>query len=390
MLKNILILPLFMITLFSTFMFANTETEYNQKNQIVLNTIQQLEKLGYITEKNAIEAKNELIFNSNNINILKTKPTTEEQTPSFDNKISWTEYITLSNSIKLIAVICLLIAFKGIVMKFFMFFLYIPQYIYQSIVLSFTLTLTFFPQFIWNSQSLYLSIFGVISNIIVLTWIFKIYEQFFVKIFKYISLNMPVHILMSIYLTLYFGFFSIYLNTCFLGIFTAISFVAIFTFSIEVFGSTTYIGYENENFILPGTFISLIILFLYSFINISGINIPYLNIFSVGIEYVITILLTISLLILTSFFNQEEKNFGIFVFLFVLSFILSNIGMILYGLQVIPVIINTGFLIFILGWLNYFVFKINGILAMFIAGITLYGTAIYIDLHPSYFVTSLF
>jgi len=60
------------------------------------------------------------------------------------------------------------------------------------------------------------------------------------------------------------------------------------------------------------------------------------------------------------------------------------------NLDVIPSIINTTFLIFFLGWVHYFTYKINGILTMFIAAITMYFSAILLEMYPEYFVTYLF
>lgn len=275
-------------------------------------------------------------------------------------------------------------------MKFIELFASIPQYVYQFSAITTTLALTFYANLIWPSEAKYLSMFGVVANIIVIGWIIAVYEEFVEKLFRFISLNVPVEIVASIYLTLYFGFFAIFLDSAFLGVIAAITFVSIFSFTMSTTGLCTMIGYNKEDFVNQSLFVTLLIVVGYSIISILGIQIPYLNVFSVGIEYVLTIVLVVTLLIKTSFAFDDDKMFGLNILIFVALFFASLIASFLFNLQVIPAIINTGFLIFLLGWLHYFTTKISGILTMFMAAVTLYLSALLIEAHPEYFVTKLF
>jgi len=266
----------------------------------------------------------------------------------------------------------------------------IPQEVYQFAALATSIMLTFHPETIWASEALYLSIFGVIANVIILGWIADTYEEIVERIIRLISLNVPISIVVSAYATLYFGGFAIYIDSWFLGIIASIAFVGMFTFTMETSGICTFIGFDKEDLIVPGMLVSLLILVIYSFVTITNIPVPYLDVFSVGIEYVITIMLTISLVILTSFFFKKEAIFGLSILLFILTFLGANAGMILFGLNVIPAIVNTGFVLFFMGWLHYFTYQLSGILTMFVAAVTLYGTALLIEANPQYFVTALF
>jgi hypothetical protein len=388
MFKYSFILKLLLMTFLGFNLFANDKVEqpkYNQKAQIILETIQGLEKSGYITSKNSIDAKKEFVF---------SKPELLEKDISskkvINKEVSWTEYISLINIMKVLAVIFLLIAFKGVVFKFIILFISIPQYVYQFIAITISLALTFYPELFWMSEAKYLSIFGVVANVVILGWIAATYNEFVDKIFNYISLNVPAEIVASFYSTLYFGFFAIYIDSSLLGIAATMSFVSIFGFTMNTTGLCTYIGYDKEDYINQSLLISLLVVVGYSIITIMEINVPHLEIFSLGIEYVLTIVLVITLIIKTSFAFEEDNMFGFNVFIFVILFIFSVITSFLFNLEVIPSIINTGFLIFLLGWLHYFTMKVGGILTMFVASITFYLSALMLEKYPEYFVNSLF
>lgn len=382
---KLLLMTLFSLTLFSA--DAPKQPIYNQKAQTILETIQGLEKSGYITAKNAIDAKKEFVFS--NPELLK-KDIVQETKVSKSAEVSWSEYISLVNIMKILAVIFLLIAFKGLIFEFILFFASVPQFVYQAVVLSVTLTMTFYPELIWLSEAKYLSVFGVVANIFVLGWIVATYDEFVDKILSIISLNVPIEIVLSIYATLYFGLFAIYIDSSLLGVIAALSFVSIFGFTMSTTGLCTFIGYDHDDLINQSLLVSLLTVVGYSIITIMGITIPYLSVFSVGIEYVLTIVLVITLIIQTSFAFDDDNMFGLNVVLFVLLFLMSLVASFLFNLQVIPSIVNTGFLIFLLGWLNYFVSRVNGILTMFVAAVTLYLSALLLESHSEYFVTTLF
>ncbi len=389
MFKSHLFLKLMLLiaTLMGTVNANDTSNQvYNQKAQVILETIQDLEKIGYITNKNALEAKKELVFSKPEL----LQSDTSIKDTAVGSEVSWTEYLSLINIMKVMAVIFLLIAFKGVVFKFIKLFTSIPQYVYQTLTLAFSVILTFYPELIWASEASYLSIFGVIANIVIIVWIIATYEEFFTRLFKMLSLNMPPEIVASVYATLYFGFFAIYLDSSLLGIVASMSFVSIFGFSMATSGVCTYIGYDSDDYIGISLVNSLFVVTAFSIINIMGITLPYIDVFTFGIQYILTIVLVITLLIQSSFVYENDKMFGLSVFLFIMVFIGANVGSFVFNLEVIPSIVNTGFLLFFLGWLHYFTFKVSGILTMFVAAITLYVSALMLEAYPEYFVTSLF
>ena len=387
--KILLLLMFFSYQLLATENIIPQEVKYNQKAQIILETINKLEKNGYITNKNSLEAKKEMVFNDKSMKLIKNDPQNKIKETS-SNEITSSEFFSLINIIKIIAVIFFLIAFRGIVMKFLYLFTKIPEYVYQSLLLSLSIYLTFSPEIISVSESFYISNFAVFSNLILLFWIVIAYEKFFLKILSFISFNIPLQLIGSFYLTLYFSVFTIYLESQFLGIISLISFVSMLGFSMETSGLTTYIGYEDEDYLEISMFINGIILLSYSYITINNINIPYLNLFSTGIEYVSSIAFIIALLISSSFVFKDKPKFFLSLFLMVMSFLLSITSSILFNLEVIPAIINTGFFIFALGWLGFLTSKINGIVMSLSIGLSLYISALIIEKHPELFITTLF
>lgn len=360
--KNLLkILTLFLFINISLFAESNP----------VLDTINNLEQAGYITAENAIKAKQEFVHTE-----------TKES--------SWTDYLTLVNTMKILALIAFLIATQGLIKKFIKLFTKVPMYIYLGLGLFLSLYTTFYSERIWLSQSYYLSLFAVIANVLIIFGFITVYEKFFRKIKELISLNLSEEIILSFYFMLYFGLFAIYFDSSFLGIFSVIGLATLFGFSFYTTGISTYIGYDDEDKISSGLYSSYFILLTYSLIKIFNLNIPYINSFSIGIEYVLTIMLVVTLLIQTSYFYQGEKGFEASIILFILVFVFGNIGGTIFDLTTIQVIINTGFLLFILGWMEYFIFKANGILAMFVSGFILYGLALFIENNHDYFITKLF
>ena len=387
--KHILMMISFFFIILTSILSAETNSttpQFNNEGQIILTTISKLENKGYITSKNATEAKKEFVFDNKEL-IQKIKNSNTTQAPS---DISWTEYISFINIIKLLSLLGFLFVFRGIIMNFIDLFTKVPVAIYQLTLLVFSVTLTFFSNDLWASQSFYLSNFGVIANIMVLAWIVYYYEDFFQKIFKLFSLNLPANVVVGFYLMLYFGFFAISLESTLLGLLSVVSFSAMFSFIMGSTGTCTYIGYEKEDYMNISMIVNGIILFAYSFIVVNNISVPYIEYFSVGIEYVCSLAFIVVLLINGSFYNQGKDGFLLAVLLMFVSFGLSIAGIYLFDMSVIPVIINTGFFIFILGWIGYLGIHINALFTIFVMSCLLYGVALLVEARPELFVTSLF
>lgn len=384
-----------MLTLFllisTTLITADTntsKTEFIHEGQIILKTITTLETKGYMTSKNANEARTELVFQ--NTELIKQAEMQIVNKVEDNSNITWTEYLSFINIIKMFAILGFLFVFRGIIMNFIFLFAKIPVALYQVVLLYFSLNMTFYSEVIWESQAFYLSNFGVVANIMVLAWIVESNPDWIKKILKIFTLNLPLNILAGFYLMIYFGFFSIYFESTFLGLLSVISFSAMFSFVMGSTGVCTFIGYEKDDYMNISMVVNGIILLAYSFVMINNIPVPYIEYFSIGIEYVCSLAFIVVLLLNGSFYSKGDVGFVISVLLMFISFALALAGIYLFNLSVIPVIINTGFFIFILGWVGYFSVQISALFSVFIVSALLYGFALMVESHPELFVTSLF
>ena len=375
----------------STLIMADTEkstTELNIKGQTILETISNLEKEGYITKKNASQAKKEFVFD--NKNLLKEIKEIKNIKETAEADITWTEYLSLINIIKILAIMGFLFVFRGVLLTFVYIFKKVPVIIYQLIFMIASLTLTFNSEVIWKSQSFYLSNLGVIMTFMVFIWIVSTYEEFFEKITRLFRLNMPISVIAGFYTMVYFGFFAIYFESSFLGLLSVIGFSAMFSFILGSIGLTTYIGYDDENYMNISIIVNGLILLGYSFITVNNVPVPYIEYFSIGIEYVCSLAFIVALLINSSFVNGNKSGFSLSVLLMFVSFGLSLTGIYLFNMSVIPVIINTGFFLFMLSWIGYFSLRIGNLISIFIMSSILYGVALLIESRPEMFVTALF
>ncbi len=380
----------------STMVMAETpnspaEPQYNERGQIMLETIDRLTNEGYITIKNANEAKKEFVFNDSSLKKLKEiAALKEKESSSEDLSVTLLEYFNFINVLKTLGVIAFLVAFRGVLLKVIIKFAEIPMILYQVILMSVSLLLTFNPSVLFESHSSYIAMFGVVSNVMIMGWIISTYQIFFEKLFKVFSLNMPVEIVLPFYFSLYFGGFAILLESQFLGVLSMLAFVAMFGFMFITTGLTTLIGFDKDDFILPSVFINGLILFTYSWVKLNNEDVPYLDIFSSGIEYVLSLCLVVALLIKSSPFSQDEDGFSVSCLLMFVAFGFGLAGAFLFNLTVIPAFLNTAFFLFAAGWVCYMISHLGGIALAFGLGGMLYGTAVLMEKFPELFITSLF
>lgn len=397
--KSIFILCLSFFVSFATLANENVENKIENKNeieqvvsergQVVLNVIKSLQDSGYITEKNAKEAKVEFVLNKNNLDkIIKENQLKDNSVDSPTSTIM--NYVNTVNLFKILGVVALLIAFKGFLVKIVLAIVNIPVVIYQVLLMGASLFGTFYSEMIWASEAYYLSLFFIVSNILILGWIYSEKEEFWNKIFSYISLNMNPIVVVSFYLTLYFGFFTLQTESVFLSVLTLIAFESMFGFMIVTIGLTTYIGYEDDDYIGFSFIVNALLLTLYCATSIMAIEIPYFDLFSVAIAYISSIVFTVTLLIKSSFYFMDEKGFWFYVLITLLVSFGSMFGGSMYDLEVIPAVINTGFVIFISSWICYLTSTINGILTTAVIGVLLYGSALLMEKYPELFIMSIF
>jgi hypothetical protein len=367
--------------------------------QIILNNIDLMTKDGFITVKNAEEAKNKYVFQNDKLKErMENNVENSYKAESYhDTEASWTEYITFLNIVKFIAVIILIIAFNGFILQFASFFLVIivsiPVILYQSLFLILGIVMTFFPEKIWESQAFYLAFFGSFVNIIILGWIAATYDKLFKKLIKLFTIGINPHVLLCIYGAIYFGALAIMYSSSAFGL-LAIGFVVSSTgFVIYHSSLCVALGVDKEEHLATVIFSNLIMLFAYSAIKINGIDVPYLEHFTIGIEYLCSLALGICLLIAASpFINLNGKVKGTFAVSTILMFacsILALMGSVFYGLTTIAAFLNTMFILYLFEWIGYVSKQVGWVAFLFALGAGLFGLAMLLEKYPAYFINSL-
>lgn len=363
--------------------------------QIILNNIDQLIKDGFITDKNAQEAKAKYVFQNKELKerMENYVETAKDKKNIEDREASWSEYITFLNIMKFVAVIILIIAFHGLIVNFATTLLTliasVPIFVYQTVFMASGIAMTFFPELIWESQSFYLAFFGSFINIIILCWIAFSYEDFFEKIISKLSIGIKPDLLVCIYGALYFGSLAIMYSSSAFGLLTVGFIVTATGFVIYHSNLCVVLGVEKEEHLGTAIISNLMILVAYSLIKINGIDIPHLEHFSVGIEYLCSLALGICLLIASSPMLDSNKNFGLATFLMFLCSGLALAGSVFFGLTTIAAFLNTIFVLYILEWIGYVSKKSGWVAFMFALGASLYGLALLLEEYPQYFVNSL-
>ncbi len=392
------------VFLFSPLGFAGVENTEELKNyyeaDIILKNIEQLQEDGFITERNAIDAKNKYVFENEELiqKMVKYNEDKEAQTYNVDSDVSITEYFTLVNTIKFIACLAFIIAFHGIFAKiiknFYKFITLIPNFFYQAVLLSLSVTLTLNPSLLFDSQAFYIALVSSFINIFILGWFIADYRYSIIRYMKFLFVGIKPEILIGFYTFLYFGGLSILYTSSFFGLLSVMGFVGMLGFIFLYSDLIAIIGVEDEKEIHNVTFTTLFILGIYSAVRIFNIEVPYLESFYIGIEYVCSIALGVCLLIGSSIYIYEgrRKSFpkGLYTVMFVLVTIASMGISTLYGITVPSAIITTFFALYILGNIGYMTSKVNYIFMTFVLGAMLYGTALLMEKYPAYFVTSLF
>lgn len=379
----------FVLFLFTSLTFANVANESVADVKITL--IHHLIKDGYITDKNADEIINKYVKEEDKESITKSPNDIKEEAVVAQKESSWKDYLSLINFIKIIAIILVLVACAGLIKRLilacWLIIAAIPVIIYQTVLLAGSITGTFFPELIWLSQALYVAIFCSFINILLLVWIIASHEPLEKLISKLFDLGAPVECVASLYGLFYFTSLALYYQSSIFGFFAAMCLSAsAYTICVNLPIFSKY----NRNKELNSFIIShLIIVFSYALIQATGINNQWLDSFNIGLQYYCTIALCGALLINTSPF-VTDRNWPIYLFLFIGLFILSVFGYFFWDLKIMSSIIMTSFSLFLLLWSAYVGFKGGIIVGTGTLGILLYGLSLLLEKYGSMIVASFY
>jgi len=382
-------------------------TEHQAQATIIANTIERLLSDDLITPDNAAIAKQRYIGNiatkkaeeakldkqqRGSANTLKTKAIKEQRREQVsETEVSWADYLTLTNSIKVLAVVFVLIALQGIILKLIIsicaIFIIIPPILLQLALLTAGLTAILAPEKISQSQAYYLVLIGSISNLMAIGWFLATHEALAAKLTKLLSFGLPTYVMAGAYLAAYFSWLAIEYQSSLLGIFAVIAMVAAMGFTARKIYGGFAIGVDESGslpFVIWGNFV---VLLAYSVIS-TLFPFDDLAYFATGIENVCALALSVCLLIGASPWTKGSELFLSNVLVLILSFSLALIGTTLFGINTIGTYINTVFALWLLEWVGYYTFNTSFILFAVVFSALLYSLALYLESNPLYFIAS--
>ena len=371
---------LFLLTFLSFNLYAENHTK-NQAKELIEEVVYQLEKDGFISEKDT----------NNAINKLNNNKDFKESIYEILHKEStnWTQYITFMNILKLAGIILLLIAARGILFKIIKSIMFViiavPLIFYQIGALSLGILLTYNSEFFWSEESFYVSLFGSTLNLIVIGWIMHTYQgvlDYIISLLNKIKISEEIFLLS--FLTGYYYHLTLLESSNFYGAVTIGLFIG-----LSVYCITRFIKDLTEKSLLyVFHFFSLALFSLFIFLDMTKTEHFLLNNLMFGLEYISCIVVVISLLILSSPFFDKYNSLLPTIIIIALSMIGFVFGMNL-GYTEVSGLINTLLLITILQWVFYLVKDYNYIVVCFVAGLLLFGSGKLIESYQNYFFTNL-
>jgi len=367
---------------FITFLSFNLNATEESKEQTPVNqVIYQLEKDGFIDKETSIKAIDHYKNNKELNNQLSEQFNKE--------KTSWTQYITFMNILKLIGIVLILIATRGILYKIIKSMLFIiiavPLILYQTAALILGVMLTYNPEFFWAKEAFYVNLFGSTLNIIVVGWIMYTYEGILAAIIKLLNkIKISEEIFVLSLLTGYYYHLSLLETSMFYGTIAVMFFSGLFIYCV----SRLFKDISEKQILYLFNFFGLGLFSLFVFLDITNVNHVFLDKLMFGLEYVSALIVIVSLLILSSPFFDRMSAILPSIMIAILSAIGFMFGM-SNGYVEVSGLINTLVLITAFQWVFYLVKDSNYIIVCLVAGLLLFGTGKLIESYQNYFFTNL-
>ena len=380
------------ILLMSSFASAqNNKTIADIKTELISS----MEKDGYLSQKMAGEVSQKYITEADKTTVSKPMTMGESKVEQAQAQLKtsestkWSDYLSWINFVKVLGVICFLIAFSGMIKKIiaglWVFIVAVPMILYQVVFLAVGMIGIFRPDLISVSQQFYVALFFAFANLIVIGWIVtthKKIEEFIAKLFK---LGIPPSCLASFYGMIYFGLLAYFYQSSIFGFFAAICLSGVFSFGLYYMPGVLYLNFKES--MLPAVvFGHLAVLAIYTFMFKT--HPEYTMFFDAGIQYYCTVALAVGLLVGASPFYKKDSAIG-YGLLFIILFFVATYGFHIYGMPVVSSIIIAFFILFILEWIGYIGYKSGMIIGTAIIGGALYGTAMLMEKYGSMLVLTM-
>lgn len=345
-------------------------------NGIKTELIENLKTDGLITSENAV--------------IAIQKYTSDTDTSVIKEDAGWRSHVTLANALKLIAVVFLLFAGWGLIIKViracWIVIAAIPIIAYQAVALAATMIATLAPNLIWESQSFFVVLLGAILNLAILAWIVDSYPKVLEFVKKLFNLGIPAYCVGMFYLSLYLGALTVYQMSAIFATLTFVSLVA-FTVSIAVaIAEKKKLNPRPEafSFIVAGAL--ALWTAVYVGLKVSNVLTAYVDLFNVSIQY----FAIVGLAVIFQFYTTPYLGYKKYEITAIIGTVLLGLfGVVAYtvlGMQVAGTLIFCSFVILALQWIVFHSYKVGFILGSAVVGALIYASALLLEKYSSLLV----
>lgn len=366
-------------------MFSNVSFAENNQTvaDIKMGLISSMEKDGYLSQKMAGEVAQKYITEED-------KKLTKENLVSQEAKtVSWSDFLSWINFVKVMGVLFLLIAFAGtikrIIIGLWKFITKVPTYVYQGGFLSASLFGLICPKLIWAEEFFHVALLSSFSTLLILSWIVKTYPKLAEIFRKMFNIGVPIECVVSFYGMIYFGVLAVVYQSSIFGFFAAVCLSGVFSFGMTYMPGVLTLNFKEE-MIHSVVFGHLIV--LGSYLSTMNIVPEYTQYFNVGIQYYCTIALGVALLVAASPFYRSEIAVA-YALIFIVVAIAASMGYFIYDLKVVSSILMVFFVLFLLEWIAYFGYRGGAIIGSAIFGGTLFGLAMLFEKYGSMIILRL-
>lgn len=380
--------------LLSSFSFAE-QSQVNTIADIKGQLISSMEKDGYLSKKMASEVAQKYISEADKQTVSKPIAANDAKVEQAKvavkeaSTVKWTDYLSLSNFLKVVGIICFLFFFSGIiktiVLGLWVFIVAVPVIVYQSVFLVAGIFGIFRPDLIWQAESFYVALFFAFANIITVGWIIETHESLKKIIAKLFKLGLHPSCVASFYGMIYFGILALVYQSSIFGFFAAVCLSGIFSFGLYYMPGVLFLHFKDS--MMPALiFGHLIVLGAYTFFM--KLHPELTMYFDSGIQYYCTVALGVGLLVAASPFYKRSTAL-LYATLFIILFFVAAIGYHLYDMKVVGSILIGFFILTVLEWIGYVGYRSGAIIGSAIIGGSLYGTAMLLEKYGSMVVLTL-
>ena len=374
--KRFLSILVIWLGLFLPSAFAADSAPPATAGQVKLDLLKQLENDGYLSSKLALEAKERYVAPQDVAVPLSDKTAATKAELSF-----WERYVSWAMFFKVLAVICVLVAFSGFIFKIgaglIVIIAMVPKEVYQATMLSATMLGTLRPDLLWQSQAFYIALFSAFANIMLLAWIVESHLRLQEFLKKFFNLGLPPASVVSFWGMLYFGALALAYQSQTFGFFAAVALSGILSFGLYYRPGVLTLHF-NEKATNAVIFGHLLVLALYAGLTIGGALPQEVALFRVGLEYYCTIAMGVGFLVAASPFGGRRAALS-YLLLFALVTVAAVTGYFFFDLKVIGSILSCIAVLLALEWVGYIGYQAGFLWGTFLTGISLYGGSLMLE-----------